>query len=325
MFINAAARTGSLLLAAGSSEACARAVRPVGPVSPPLHIPRGAHGNRPAAAASPELHDLALEVAGIIAGEITAGHDSADERIRDLIGLSRAICRLSRDESREYFQQAMEAAELVGDDVRARWDALLKISGAASRSEAPDRARAYRLAQVAESLAPYLDDALDHEAAIHAIGQLDPREGNAVASRWRDRRLGWLDPVIEALAVRDDCTLAPAAGLHRDDAAPAAPGRPAGGRAGGAQLPGRCAGHRGRGRCAARSAVSSRSGLEVLRAAAAQSGAAFDGTRLERNEAPRHPGYEEDTGARTGTALTNQGQRHGSGAETTRRARPCYR
>ena len=39
--------------------------------------------------------------------------------------------------------------------------------------------------------------------------------------------------------------------------------------------------------------ISARSGLEVLRAAAAQSGAAFDGTRLQRHEAPRHPGYEE--------------------------------
>ena len=174
MFINAAARTASLLLAAGSSEA-SRAQFAQWVRSNHRFISRGAlteivqH-----AAASPELHDLALEVAGIIAGEITAGHDSADERIGDLIGLSRAICRLSQDESREYFQQAMEAAELVGDDVRARWDALLKISGAASRNGSPDRARAYRLAQVTESLAPYLDDALDHEAAIHAIGQLDP-------------------------------------------------------------------------------------------------------------------------------------------------------
>ena len=294
MFINAAARTGSLLLAAGSSEA-SRAQFAQWVRSHHRFISRVAlteivqH-----AAASPELHDLALEVAGIIAGEITAGHDSADERIRDLIGLSRAICRLSRDESREYFQQAMEAAELVGDDVRARWDALLKISGAASRSDAPDRARAYRLAQVAESLAPYLDDALDHEAAIHAIGRLDPREGDAVASRWRDRRLGWLDRVIEALAVRDDCTLAPeplaciAMTLlqQRPDVLRAA-GRAVRSCPADAQVIADAVA------ALPRSAVSSRSGLEVLRAAAAQSGAAFDGTRLERNEAPRHPGYEE--------------------------------
>ena len=162
MFINAAARTASLLLAIESSEA-SRAQFAQWVRSNHRFISRGAlteivqH-----AAASPELHDLALEVAGIIAGEITAGHDSADERIGDLIGLSRAICRLSQDESREYFQQAVEAAELVGDDVRARWDALLKISGAASRNGSPDRDRAYRLAQVTESLAPYLDDALDH-------------------------------------------------------------------------------------------------------------------------------------------------------------------
>ena len=294
MFINAAARTASLLLAVGSSEA-SRAQFAQWVRSNHRFISRGAlteivqH-----AAASPELHDLALEVAGIIAGEITAGHDSADERIGDLVELSRAICRLSRDESREYFQQAMEAAELVGDDVRARWDALLKISGAASRNDAPDRTRAYRLAQVTESLAPYLDDALDHEAAIHAIGQLDPREGIAVASRWRDRRLGWLDRVIEALAVRDDCTLAPeplacmAMTLlqQRPDVLRAA-GRAVRSRPADAQVIADAVA------ALPRSAVSARSGLEVLRAAAAQSGTTFDGTRLERHEAPRHPGYEE--------------------------------
>ena len=294
MFMNAAARTASLLLAVESSEA-SRAQFAQWVRSNHRFISRGAlteivqH-----AAASPELHGLALVVAGIIAGEITAGHDSADERIGDLIGLSRAICRLSQDESREYFRQAVEAAELVGDDVNARWDALLKISRAASRSDAPDRARAYRLAQVTESLAPYLDDALDHEAAIHAIGQLDPREGIAVASRWRDRRLGWLDRVIEALAVRDDCTLAPeplaciAMTLlqQRPDVLRAA-GRAVRSRPADAQVIADAVA------ALPRSAVSARSGLEVLRAAAAQSGAAFDGTRLERNEAPRHPGYEE--------------------------------
>ena len=294
MFINAAAPTASLLLAAGSSEA-SRAQFTQWVRSNHRFISRGAlteivqH-----AAASPELHDLALEVAGIIAGGITAGHDSADERIGDLVELSRAICRLSRDESREYFQQAMEAAGLVGDDVRARWDALLKISGAASRNDAPDRARAYRLAQVTESLAPYLDGALDHEAAIHAIGRLDPREGIAVASRWRDRRLGWLDRVIEALAVRDDCTLAPeplacmAMTLlqQRPDVLRAA-GRAARSRPADAQVIADAVA------ALPRSAVSARSGLEVLRAAAAQSGTTFDGTRLERHEAPRHPGYEE--------------------------------
>ena len=188
----------------------------------------------------------------------------------------------------------MEAAELVGDDVRARWDALLKISGAASRNGSPDRARAYRLAQVTEGLAPYLDDALDHEAAIHAIGQLDPREGIAVASRWRDRRLGWLDPVIEALAVRDDCTLAPeplaciAMTLlqQRPDVLRAA-GRAVRSRPADAQVIADAVA------ALPRSAVSARSALDVLRAAAAESGATFDGTRLERHEAPRHPGYEE--------------------------------
>ena len=85
MFINAAARTGSLLLAAGSSEITrgqfAQWVR-----SNHRYLYRGAlteivqH-----AAGSPELYDLAFEVAELIADKIAASHDSADERIEDLI------------------------------------------------------------------------------------------------------------------------------------------------------------------------------------------------------------------------------------------------
>jgi hypothetical protein len=314
MFINAAARTASLLLAIESSEA-SRAQFAQWVRSNHRFITRWAltevvqH-----AAASPELHNLALEVAEIIAGQIAVGHDSADERIGDLVEVSRAICRLSRDESREYFQQAVEAAELVGDDVRARWDALLKTSGAASREGLPDRARAYRLAQVTEGLAPYLDDALDYGAAIHVIGQLDPREGSAVASRWRDRRVGWLDNVIEALAVRDDCTFSPeplaciAISMlqQRPDILRTA-GRAVRSRPAAAQvimdtvaaLP--------------RSVVSARSALEVLSAAAAESGATYDGTRLERHEAPSHPGHQE-TGGRDWDRLDDSRARAGEAA-----------
>lgn len=298
MFVNAAARTASLLLSIESTEA-SRAQFAQWVRSNHRFITRWALTEIvQRAAASPDLHNLALEVAGIIAGQITAGHNSADERIGDLIGLSRAICRLSQDESREYFQQAVEAAELFGDDVRARWDALLKISRAASPNGSRDRDRAYRLAQVTEGLAPYLDDALDLGAAIHAIGQLDPGEGTAVASRWRDRRLGWLDPVIEALVVRDDCTLAPEplaciamTLLHQRPDVLRAAGRAVRSRPTDAEVIADAVA------ALPRSAVSARSALAVLRAAAAESSATFDGTRLERHEAPRHPGYEE-TGSR---------------------------
>jgi hypothetical protein len=299
MFINAVVRTGSLLLAAGSSETSrtqfAQWVR-----SNHGYLSRGAlteivqH-----AAGSPELHDLALEVAEIIVGKIAAGHDSADERIGDLVGLSRALYRLSPDESREYFQQAMQAAELVGDDINTRWSALLKISGAASRADKPDRARAYRLSQITEGLAPYLADALDYEDALHAIARLDPSEGIAIASRWRDRRVGRLDPIIRALAVREDRTLAPeplvciAMTMFQQHSAPL----PAAERAllscpseaqlivdAVAALP--------------RFMINARSAMDVLRTAAEQSHTTVDTARLQRYEPPRHPGYEESRGSR---------------------------
>ena len=250
------------------------------------------------AAGSAELHDLALEVAELIAAGIAASHDSAETRIEDLVRLSRAIYRLSPDESRAYFERAVQAAERVGDDVSARWSALLKISSAASQPGQPDRAAAYRLAQITEALAPYLDDALDHEAALHVITQLDPHEGIAIASRWRDRRFGWLDPAVRALALRDDCALAslPLACIamtmfQRDpDPLPAAeravrryPGQ--------AQLIADAVA------ALPPYMIHGQSALGRLRTAAGESGSTFDSSALDRYEAPRHPGYEEDTSA----------------------------
>jgi hypothetical protein len=296
MFINAAARTGSFLLASAAPgmphEQFAAWVR-----TNHRYLSRGTLTDIvQQAAGSAELHDLALEVAELIATGIAASHDSAETRIDDLVRLSRAIYRLSPDESRAYFEQAVRAAERVGDDVSARWSALMKISSAASQPGQPDRAAAYRLAQITEALAPYLDDALDHEAALHAITQLDPHEGIAIASRWRDRRFGWLDPAVRALALRDDCALASlplaciAMTMFQRDPAPLPPAERA------------MRSYPGQAQLIADAVaalppymIHGQSALGRLRTAAGESGSTFDSSALDRYEAPRHPGYEEDS------------------------------
>ncbi|MGN6606507.1 MAG: hypothetical protein ACTHMS_05775 [Jatrophihabitans sp.] len=203
MFVNAVTRTGALLLAGNSSSAIreqfAAWIR-----SNHQYLSRAALTEAVQhASASPQLHDIALELAQLTASEIAASQDGAETQIDELVKLARAIYRLSPDESQTYFEQAVATAEKLGDDVHARWTALLTISNAAS-SDQPDRARAYRLAQITEALIPFLHDSLNYEEALHSITQLDDTEGIAVASRWRDRRIGWLDPTVRALAIRDD-------------------------------------------------------------------------------------------------------------------------
>jgi hypothetical protein len=297
MYANSAARAGSLILAATSSDETrgqfAQWIR-----SSYRHLQPGTlteivqH-----AAGSPDLHDLALEVAELAVDKLTSSHDSADERIGDLVALSRALYRLSPDESREYFQQAIEAADLVGDDIHARWTALLKVSHAASHPGEPDRARAYRLSQLAEGLDPYLNDSLDHGAVIHAIARLDLCEGIAVASRWRDRRtVKWLDPVIRALTGRDDRTLASeplgciALSMFKQHPGPlpqaerAVLSRPAEAQViadAVAAMP--------------RFMINAGTAADALSAAAEQAGTVIDTTALRRHEAPRHPGYDESS------------------------------
>jgi hypothetical protein len=292
MFLNAVARTASLLLASRSSDASrtqfAEWVR-----SASRYVFLGALTEivQHAAGSSPELHDLALEIAELIAAKISASHDGAETQIEDLVALARAIYRLSPDESRAYFQQAVNAAEHLGDDIHARWSALLIISGVASAPDRPDRNRAYRLGQITESLGPYLNDGLDYEAALHAITQLARNEGIAIASRWRDRRVGWLDPTIQALALRDDCAMAsmplacvamtmfqrrPTPLAAADRAIRSSPSHPQIVADAIAALP--------------RYMVGTQTALKALLTAAEESGATFDSSRLDRYEAPRHSG-----------------------------------
>jgi hypothetical protein len=291
MFVNAAARTASLLLASKSSDASrikfAEWVR-----SNNRYVSLGALTEIVQHASStPELHDLALEVAEFVAAKISASHDGAETQIEDLVALARAIYRLSPDESRAYFQQAVDAAEHLGDDIRARWSALLTISDAASAPGRPDRHRAYRLGQITESLRPYMNDGLDYEAALHAITQLARNEGIAIASRWRDRRVGWLNLTIQALALRDDCAMAsmPLACIAMTMFQPRPEPLEAADRAvrsspsyaqivtdAIAALP--------------RFMVGTQAALKTLLTAAEESGATFDSSSLDRYEAPRHPG-----------------------------------
>jgi hypothetical protein len=205
------ARLGVRILAFGSSEASRRNL---------LDWYRGAQRHLPdgvlieaARAAAPvdQLQHIAVELAESVAASLDVAQESAEYKAEQMVKLARAVQRFDRSEAHAYFTQAIDLTDRVGDDVHALWRALLAVARRASDGNLDDGRRAYRVAQLAESLEPYLGDASNHSEVLAAMGHLSATTAMTVASRWRDRRFCSEGPFIQALFDEEAGPLAPSA------------------------------------------------------------------------------------------------------------------
>lgn len=135
----------------------------------------------------PAMHPFAILTAERVRSRLEVVDEEANYRVSQMTKLARAVIRFNREEARAYFNQAIELADQVGDEVFQQWRALMALARAAATVERRDDRRAYRLAQVADGLRPHLTEALDDPEVLNTIGGLSPTTAIAVASRWRDR------------------------------------------------------------------------------------------------------------------------------------------
>ena len=146
------------------------------------------------AARTPHLMSHALELLAISTDSVQQRRTDSDERIESLIDLARTVLSTNEAEAKALFELAVQEAERVGDDLYARWEALLGAADALATGAEPSRA--YRLFQIAESLS-------DSES-VHAAGVGDRLVGMhtptyfTVASRARDRRTLSFQRVVSA-------------------------------------------------------------------------------------------------------------------------------
>ncbi|UWZ34796.1 hypothetical protein Drose_26875 [Dactylosporangium roseum] len=77
-------------------------------------------------------------------------------------------------------------------------DAIYAVARQASKV-GEDSERAYLTARTFEALAEYLGDAADHERCIQTVAQFSRSSAVALAGRWRSRRFGAADRVLQAL------------------------------------------------------------------------------------------------------------------------------
>jgi hypothetical protein len=133
----------------------------------------------------PGLEEFGLGMVSRAVEAIQSDRTDADTRLDSLLGLARAVLSTSVSEARAIFDIAVDEAEQVGDDLYARWKAL--VNSARALDAGNERLRAHRLFQIAEELQRaadivYVPELADRLRLMHGPSYL------AAASRARDRR-----------------------------------------------------------------------------------------------------------------------------------------
>lgn len=124
--------------------------------------------------------------------------EDAVSKAQTFVELSRAIVSLNKAEAGAYFNQAIEVASKLGDEILDRWQSTLDLAYRAADPSRPVPKTAYQLARCAELVYEYVDrdKHYDWEGTITAIADLCPSSCFAILSRWRDRKFGSVERLL---------------------------------------------------------------------------------------------------------------------------------
>ena len=118
--------------------------------------------------------------------------EDAESKAQTYVDLARAILIKDKSEAKEYFNQAIEVASKIGDEILDRWSAMLDLADRAADPSRPCPRAAYELARRSELAYHYVyrDKHFEWKHTVSAIAGLCPSSCFAILSRWRDRDFG---------------------------------------------------------------------------------------------------------------------------------------
>lgn len=152
----------------------------------PLYIPTWIRLAR-LAARTPNFESYAFELAQRAFERMKDAKEDAESKAQTYIELARAILIKDEAEARAYFNQAIEVASKIGDEILDRWSAIINLADRAADSSQSYPKTAYEFARCAELAYEYTYDHFDWEGTVSAIAGLCPSSCFAILSRWRDR------------------------------------------------------------------------------------------------------------------------------------------
>lgn len=131
------------------------------------------------------------------------GVDESPESYAELfISLARAVLNVSNTDSSSYFDKAIEIASNFGEEAVDRWNAIVTIAKKSAENNHSTPETAYRFMRCAELIGETVarEKYWNRDEALNTCFSLSPESAFSIASRWKDRRVGWSDRQIVTLA-----------------------------------------------------------------------------------------------------------------------------
>lgn len=149
------------------------------------------------------LKDLKYQLEQSCYQELKTVSDADTETVAEwYVELSRAVLNESPADSAEYFNLAIEAVSKFGYEIIDRWEALAAVADRKAEKDNQSPKTAYRFIRVAELVGNNVarEKHFHRNGAIRTCAKLSPCSALSAQSRWRDRRVGWFDRQVKALA-----------------------------------------------------------------------------------------------------------------------------
>lgn len=161
---------------------------------------------------SPKRRAIAEQLVSIIETRSRSYVEGAAAKTALYVDLARICWTLEPDNARAYFLEALDAADLIGDEIHLQWQVTSEIAVLAAPAR-PTVAQAVAFARASEGIqrADLLE--LSPVESVRIIAAMNPVVAVDVASRWRDRRIATLEQSLDGLLGRDDGALRPHPGI----------------------------------------------------------------------------------------------------------------
>lgn len=122
-----------------------------------------------------------------------------DEIASNYISLARAVLYGSKDDASTYFEEAINIVSKFGDEIVARWEAVVSLSEQSIQKSSDELA--YRFIRCTELVGEYVyrEKHWDRSGAIITCTRMSHQIGISALSRWRDRGIGRFEYQLESL------------------------------------------------------------------------------------------------------------------------------
>lgn len=131
----------------------------------------------------------------------TKTFESPEETANHFVSLARAVFARDRDNAAVYFEEAIEAVSKFGDEVVARWEAIVSLGERSSSVSTNELA--YRFIRICELVGNYVDREKhwDRSKALIVCAKMSASVAISALSRWRDRDVGRFGYLLEDLLI----------------------------------------------------------------------------------------------------------------------------